>query len=226
MMAARKSGIIITIDGPSGAGKSTVAQIVAQKLGLVYIDTGAMYRAVALLVTRSGIDADDEEELERLLGTSSIMIDRNSDNNARVLLNNEDVSDKIRTPEISRLSSYLATKRVVRNRLKLIQLEMGAKGNIVAEGRDMGTCVFPRADFKFYLDASIDERARRRWLQLNAIGSQLTLYEIKREIEQRDVQDRERSESPLHPARNAVIIDTTKLSADEVIEMILSEVNN
>ena len=89
----------------------------------------------------------------------------------------------------------------------------------------MGTCVFPHADFKFYLDASIDERARRRWLQLNAIGSQLTFYEIKSEIEQRDVQDRERSESPLHPARNAVIIDTTKLSADEVIEMILSEVN-
>jgi cytidylate kinase len=226
MMADRKNGIIITIDGPSGAGKSTVAQIVAEKLGLLYMDTGAMYRAVALLVTRSGTNADDEEELERVLRTSSIMIDINSDNNAKVLLDSEDVSDKIRTPEISRLSSYLATKRVVRNRLKVIQLEMGAKGNIVAEGRDMGTCVFPNADFKFYLDASIDERAKRRWLQLNAVGSQLTLYEIKREIEQRDVQDKVRSESPLHPARNAVIIDTTKLSADEVIELILSEVNN
>ena len=226
MMADRRNGIIITIDGPSGAGKSTVAQIVAEKLGFVYIDTGAMYRAVALLVTRSGINADDEEELDRLIRTSSIVIDRNSDKNAKVLLNSEDVSDKIRTPEISRLSSYLATKRVVRNRLKVIQSEMGAKGNIVAEGRDMGTCVFPHADFKFYLDASIDERARRRWLQLNAIGSRLTLHEIKREIEQRDMQDRERSESPLHPARNAVIIDTTKLSADEVIGMILSEVDN
>jgi len=226
MMAARKSGIIITIDGPSGAGKSTVAQSVAERLGLVYIDTGAMYRAVALLVTRSGINADVDGELERLLRTSSIMIDRNSDNNPKVLLNSEDVSDKIRTPEISRLSSYLATKTIVRNKLKEIQVEIGAKGNIVAEGRDMGTCVFPHADFKFYLDASIDERARRRWLQLSGVGSQLTLHEIKREIEQRDVQDRERSESPLHPARNAVIIDTTKLSADEVIQMILSEVNN
>jgi cytidylate kinase len=226
MMAARKSGIIITIDGPSGAGKSTVAQSVAERLGLAYIDTGAMYRAVALLVTRSGIDADEDGELERVLRTSSIMIDRNSDNNPKVLLNSEDVSDKIRTPEISRLSSYLATKRIVRNKLKEIQVEIGAKGNIVAEGRDMGTFVFPHADFKFYLDASIDERTRRRWLQLSGVGSQLTLHEIKREIEQRDLQDRDRSESPLHPARNAVIIDTTKLSADEVIEMILSEVNN
>ena len=226
MMAARKSSIIITIDGPSGAGKSTVARIVAERLGLVYIDTGAMYRAVALIVTRSGINADDDGELRRVLRTSSIMIDRNSNNNAKVLVNGEDVSDKIRTPEISRLSSYLATKRIVRNKLKEIQVEIGSKGNIVAEGRDMGTCVFPHADFKFYLDASLDERARRRWLQLSGIGSQLTPYEIKREIEQRDVQDRERSESPLHPARNAVIIDTTKLSADAVVEMILAEVNN
>jgi CMP/dCMP kinase len=225
MMADKKSGIIITIDGPSGVGKSTVAQSVAERLGLVYIDTGAMYRAVALLVTRSGINADDDGELERLLLASSIMIDGNPDNNARVLLNSEDVSDKIRTPEISRLSSYLATKRIVRNKLKEIQVEIGAKGNIVAEGRDMGTCVFPHADFKFYLDASIDERARRRWLQFSGIGSQLALPEIKREIEHRDEQDSERSESPLHPARNAVIIDTTKLSADELIEMILSEVN-
>lgn len=225
-MAHRKNGIIITIDGPSGAGKSTVAQIVAEKLGLLYIDTGAMYRAVALLVARSSIDTDNDEGLERLLRTSTIKIDRNSNNNAKVLLNNEDVSDKIRTPEISRLSSYLATKRVVRNRLKAIQMDMGTKGNIVAEGRDMGTYVFPHADFKFYLDASLDERARRRWLQLNAIDSRLGLHEIKSEIEQRDTQDKERSESPLHPARNAVIIDTTNLSTDEVVEIILSEVNN
>ena len=225
-MKDRKNGIIITIDGPSGAGKSTVAEIVAERLGLIYIDTGAMYRAVALLVTRSGIDADNDEELERILRTSTIAIDRNSDNKTKVLLNGEDVSDKIRTAEISRLSSYLATKRLVRSTLKVIQKDMGAEGNIVAEGRDMGTCVFPDADFKFYLDASVDERARRRWLQLNAVGSRSTLYEIKYEIKQRDIQDMERSESPLHPARNAVIIDTTKLSADEVIEMILSEVNN
>jgi cytidylate kinase len=221
-----KNGIIITIDGPSGAGKSTVAKIVAEKLGLLYVDTGGMYRAVALLVKRSGIDADNEEELERLLLASTITIDRNSENNVKVLLNSEDVSDKIRSPEISRLSSYLATKRAVRNKLRAIQMHMGAKGNIVAEGRDMGTYVFPDADFKFYLDASIDERARRRWLELNAIGSRSTFYEIKHEIEQRDLQDTERSESPLHPARNAVIIDTTKLSADDVIEMILSEVRN
>lgn len=225
-MAGTKNGIIITIDGPSGAGKSTVAKIVAETLGLLYIDTGAMYRAVALLVKRSGISADNEEELESLLRTSTITVDRNSDNNVKAFLNSEDVSDKIRTIEISRLSSYLATKMVVRNRLRAMQMDMGTKGNIVAEGRDMGTYVFPNADFKFYLDASIDERARRRWLELRTSDSRLTLNEIKHEIEQRDAQDSERSESPLHPARNAVIIDTTKLSADEVINIILSEVNN
>lgn len=225
-MAVRKNGVIITIDGPSGAGKSTVAKIVAEKLGLIYIDTGAMYRAVALLVKRSGISPDNEQELESLLRTATITVDRNSDNNVKVLLNSEDVSDNIRTIEISRLSSYLATKMVVRNRLRAMQMDMGAEGNIVAEGRDMGTYVFPNADFKFYLDASIDERARRRWLELSAIDSRLTLNEIKHEIEQRDAQDSERSESPLHPAPNAVIIDTTKLSADEVIRVVLSEVNN
>ena len=225
-MAVRKNGVIITIDGPSGAGKSTVAKIVAEKLGLIYIDTGAMYRAVALLVKRSGISPDNEQELESLLRTATITVDRNSDNNVKVLLNSEDVSDNIRTIEISRLSSYLATKMVVRNRLRAMQMDMGAEGNIVAEGRDMGTYVFPNADFKFYLDASIDERARRRWLEPSAIDSRLTLNEIKHEIEQRDAQDSERSESPLHPAPNAVIIDTTKLSADEVIRVVLSEVNN
>lgn len=224
-MTDKKKGIIITIDGPSGAGKSTVAQIVAERLGLLYIDTGAMYRAVALLVTRSGINPDNEEELERLVHNSSIMIDRNSNKNGKVLLNNEEVSHKIRTPEISRLSSYLATKRAVRTRLKIIQLDMGTHGNIVFEGRDMGTYVFPDADFKFYLDASLDERARRRWLELKGIGGRLTLDEIKSEIERRDIQDQERSESPLHPAGNAVIIDTTKLSADEVVEIVLTEVN-
>lgn len=221
-----KNGIIITIDGPSGAGKSTVAEIVAERLGLIYMDTGAMYRAVALLVTRSRVNLDNEVELERLLRASTIAIHTNSENNTKVVLNGEDVSDQIRTPDISRLSSYLATKTWVRSILKLLQQDMGADGNIVAEGRDMGTCVFPNADFKFYLDASVDERARRRWLQLNAVGSQSTLHDIKYEIEQRDMQDMKRSESPLHPALNAVIIDTTKRSAEEVVEMILSEVNN
>lgn len=224
IMGDRGKGIIITIDGPSGAGKSTVARMIAEKLRLLYMDTGAMYRAVALLITRSGIDADNEQELNRVLGCSNIMVQRDSENNSMVFLDNEDVSDKIRAPEISLLSSHLATKRAVRNKLRAIQLEIGKEGNLVAEGRDMGTYVFPEADFKFYLDASIDERARRRWLQLKAMGSQVPLPEIKSEIEQRDRQDRGRSESPLHPARNAVIIDTTALSTDEVVEIILSGV--
>ena len=224
-MAERKDSVIITIDGPSAAGKSTVAQIVAQKLGFVYMDSGAMYRAVALLVTKSSINMENEQQLDKLIRSSTIMIQRNSNNKSIVLLNDEDVSDKIRTPEISRLSSNLATKMVVRNRLREAQLKIGREGSVVAEGRDMGTYVFPDADFKFYLDATLDERARRRWLELSAKDNRLTLSEIKNEIEQRDWQDKGRSESPLHPARNAVIIDTTGLDADEVAEIVLSEVH-
>lgn len=218
-----KRGIIITIDGPSAAGKGTVAQKVANKLGLNYMDTGAMYRAVALLVKRSLID--DEKELERLLLEIHIAFETNSDNNLRILLNKEDITEKIRDPEISILSSTLATKRVVRATLKGIQRRMGINGNIVAEGRDMGTYIFPEADFKFFLDAKLDERAKRRWLQLKESGINVELDEIKNEIEQRDRQDRERQDSPLHPASNAVIIDTTNLSVEEVIEKITSLVS-
>ncbi len=217
-----KKGIIITIDGPSGAGKGTVARIVASKLGLNYMDTGAMYRAVALLVKRSLIDYDDEDELRKLLLEIHIAFENNSDNNLRILLNREDVTDKLRDPEMSTLSSNLATKRSVRTTLKGIQRRMGIKSNIIAEGRDMGTYVFPDADFKFYLDATLNERAKRRWQQLRESGIEVELEDVKNEIEKRDRQDRERQDSPLHPASNAVIIDTTNLKIEEVVEKITS----
>jgi len=211
--------MIITIDGPSGAGKGTVAQRVANKLGLGYLDTGAMYRAVALLVSRKTTNIDDE--LESILRDAHITFERNSDKGINILLDGEDISHKIRTPKISSLSSYLATKRVVRTKLKEIQREVGKKGSIVADGRDMGTYVFPDADYKFFIDATLDERAKRRWLELKESGSDVALDEIRKEIEIRDRQDSERSESPLHPAPNAVIIDTTNLSIDAVVEKIL-----
>ncbi|MGH7901314.1 MAG: (d)CMP kinase [Thermodesulfobacteriota bacterium] len=217
-----KKGIIITIDGPSGAGKGTVARIVASKLGLNYMDTGAMYRAVALLVKRSLIDYDDEDELRKLLLEIHIAFENNSDNNLRILLNREDVTDKLRDPEMSTLSSNLATKRSVRTTLKGIQRRMGIKSNIIAEGRDMGTYVFPDADFKFYLDATLNERAKRRWQQLRESGIEVELEDVKNEIEKRDRQDTERQDSPLHPASNAVIIDTTNLKIEEVVEKITS----
>jgi len=217
-----KKGIIITIDGPSGAGKGTVARIVASKLGLNYMDTGAMYRAVALLVKRSLIDYDDEDELRKLLLEIHIAFENNSDNNLRILLNKEDVTDKLRDPEMSTLSSNLATKRSVRTTLKGIQRRMGINSNIIAEGRDMGTYVFPDADFKFYLDARLNERAKRRWQQLRESAIEVKLEDVKNEIQKRDRQDRERQDSPLHPASNAVIIDTTNLKIEEVVEKITS----
>lgn len=216
--------MIITIDGPSGVGKSTVSKSVARKLGFTYLDTGAMYRAVALQVKRESVDPGDEKRLKSLLDNTEIRLVRNNNGELVILLNNEDVTGLIRTPEVSKLSSDVATKRAVRVKLVELQQEIGKTGNIVAEGRDMGTYVFPDAAFKFYLDASLDERARRRWKQLEESGGGGDIESVKNEIIKRDAQDMERSESPLHPAVNAVIIDTTNLTSDEVTDRIIKEV--
>jgi CMP/dCMP kinase len=216
--------MIITIDGPSGVGKSTVSRSVARILVFIYLDTGAMYRAVALQAKRHLADINDDNGLKTLLGKTEIILRKNTNNELVLMLNGEDVTDKIRTPEISSLSSDVATKRLVRKKLVELQREIGKTGDIVAEGRDMGTYVFPEAEFKFYLDASIEERARRRWLQLEQSGNDAGLEEVKNEIMRRDAQDTERSESPLYPAPNAVIINTTDLTADEVTNRIIKEV--
>ncbi|HET7290712.1 MAG TPA: (d)CMP kinase [Thermodesulfobacteriota bacterium] len=216
--------MIITIDGPSGVGKSTVSKSVARKLGFTYLDTGAMYRAVALQVKRQSVDPGDDKRLKSLLDNTEIRFVRNNNGDPVILLNNEDVTGLIRTPEVSRLSSDVATKRAVRVKLVELQQEIGKDGNIVAEGRDMGTYVFPDAAFKFYLDASLDERARRRWKQLAEAGGGGDIESVKNEIIKRDSQDMERSESPLHPAVNAVIIDTTDLTSDEVTDRIIKEI--
>ena len=216
--------MIITIDGPSGVGKSTVSKTVAQKLGLTYLDTGAMYRAVALQVKRNETDIDNERELEETLNRCDIKVGTDENKEPVFLLNGENVTGEIRTPEISRLSSDVATKRMVRIKLVELQREIGTGGNILAEGRDMGTYVFPDADYKFYLDASAGERVKRRLKQLRASGGNMSPEDVKNELEIRDRQDMERSESPLHPASNAVIIDTTNLLADEVINKIIKVV--
>ena len=219
-----KKGIIITIDGPSGAGKGTVAQAVAKRLGFSYLDTGAMYRAIALLAHRNLVNLNDEKELTELTLGVHLSLKTNPDYKLRVFLGEEDVTEKIRTSEMSRLSSDIATKRSIRNFLKAMQRRLGREGRIVAEGRDMGTYVFPNADFKFYIDASLDERAKRRWLQLKENGIKANMEDVKEEIEIRDRRDRERQESPLHPASDAVIIDTTNLTADEVVEKIIKAI--
>ena len=217
---------IITIDGPSGVGKSTAAKSVAEKLGLSYLDTGAMYRAVALQVKRDGVNIYDANELESLLDRTEITFRKNHSHILTVLVNNEDITDKIRSPEISRLSSDIATKAIVRSRLIEIQRSIGQQGGIVAEGRDMGTYVFPDAKYKFYLDADLEMRAQRRWNQLHESGSDANIDDICKQIAARDKQDMERSESPLHPARNAVIINTTHLNADEIVLKIIKQVQD
>ncbi len=219
-----KRGIIITVDGPSGAGKGTLARAIAKRLRYSYLDTGAMYRAIALLVHRKNINIDNEKRLSEMLLQTHISFERDQNSNPRVFLNREDVTEEIRTPEISKLSSDVATKKVVRDYLRGMQRRIARKGNIVAEGRDMGTYVFPNADFKFYVDASLSERARRRRIQLKESGIKVSIEEVKSNIEGRDKQDKERLESPLHPAPDAVIIDTTNLTVDTAVEMIMKTI--
>ena len=222
----KKKGLIITIDGPSGVGKGTVGRIISKKLGYLYLDTGAMYRASALATQREGIKLDDEEELKKMLSKISISFREDSNGETRVLLNGEDVTDEIRTLLISHLSSNISKKGVVRRALQRMQREIGEKGGVVAEGRDTGTYVFPDADFKFYLDADLGERARRRWLQLRDMGIHTGLELVEREIEERDRQDKERDDSPLHPAQDAYIINTTNLGVDETVDRILKIIPN
>lgn len=210
--------LIVAIDGPSGAGKSTVTRMLADRLGYLNIDTGAMFRAVALMASRSGIDPDDSAALERLCAGIEIDFDR-ANGGCRVLVNGEDVSVAIRTPEISLLTSVVSTKKVVRDYLLALQRRMGERGGVVLEGRDIGTVVFPSADVKFFLFASVEERGRRRYEELRTKGVEVTLEQTIREVEQRDRQDLEREHAPLLRAEDAIDIDSTNLSLDEVLAM-------
>ncbi len=205
---------IVTIDGPSGVGKSTVARRVAELLGFWCLDTGAMYRAVALKVDEAAADASDPASLSRLLSETTVGFDPAG----HVLLDGRDVSKLIRTERISSLSSRLAELAEVRKFLVGIQRKIGKGGNIVAEGRDMGTYVFPRAKCKFYLDASVSERAKRRFLQIGR--GDVPLSEVENELRRRDCRDTLRAENPLRPAPDAVVIDTTRMNAEEVISAI------
>ena len=214
---------IITIDGPAGSGKGTVAKIVASKIGFSYLDTGAMYRTVALAIKNNSIDINDSGVLKSFLGTISIEIKNNKENEPRYLLNDTDVTDNIRTREITMLSSDIAKIQSVRQHLVSLQREIGSGGSLVAEGRDMGTYVFPDAEYKFFLDATPEERANRRYKELmeDKMNIKITFKEVLEDIVNRDKQDKERKESPLHPALNAVIIDTTNLTPDEVVGKII-----
>ncbi len=210
----------MAIDGPAGAGKSTVAKAVAKRLGYRYMDTGAMYRAVAWKVMRRGADPDDESALGGIL--ESTEVDLGADHS--VMLDGVDVSGAIRTPEVGQMASRVSGLPVVRRRMADLQRAMGRSGCVVAEGRDMGTVVFPDAEVKVYLDASPETRARRRFRELAGRDPALTLEGTLADVTRRDRRDKERAVAPLRKADDAVLIDSTTLSVDAVIEKILEEV--
>lgn len=216
-----KKRIVIAIDGPSSAGKGTVAKIVAQKLGFSYLDTGAMYRCVALTLKNNEVDINDDTKISEILNNTKIRLSSDNNKSLKVELNGKDVSKEIRTPEISRLSSDIATKISVRSFLTKLQREFAQNSNIVAEGRDMGTQVFPDAYVKFFIDASVEVRTNRRYLQLQQAGIKTDIENLRKDIQNRDYQDKNREIAPLHPAINAVIIDTTNLEIDQVVDIIL-----
>jgi len=217
---------IVTIDGPSGVGKSTVSRRVAADLGYTYLDTGAMYRAVAYGCRHAGVDATNSFAVAAVLDNMEITLlpPEPGEDDVRVSLNSEDISSAIRTPEMGMLASKVSALPVVRKKLTGLQQSMGSKGCLVAEGRDTGTVVFPRAAWKFFLDAAPEERARRRVEQLRAKGEQVNEQELLAQIIKRDRDDRERTIAPLCNADNAVVIDSSNLDADGVVGKMLEKI--
>jgi len=223
-MTERSRELIIAIDGPSGSGKSTLSRLLAERLSYLNIDTGAMYRSVALAAARSGIGADDEAGLAALCSGLDIRFRQDDDGSLRVLLDGEDVSEAIRQPEISRLTPEVARVPAVREALVRQQRRLGDAGGVVLEGRDIGSVVFPDADIKFYLFASAEERGHRRWRELRAKGLAVDLAQTVREVEERDRADMEREIAPLIRPVDAIDVDTGGLTIEGVLTRLLNEV--
>lgn len=214
---------IVAIDGPTGAGKSTVARALADALGFTYLNTGAMYRAVAIAARRAGLDPDSpgiEARLAPLLATLKLELDRD-----RVMLNSEDVAPLLSDPAISDLASRLSAIAIVRARMLELQRAAGANGAIVMEGRDIGTVIFPDAELKFYLGANLATRASRRYQELINKGVTTDLDEVRAEIEARDRRDQERALAPLKPAPDAIMVDSTHDSVAEVVARLTELIN-
>ena len=215
---------VVAIDGPSGSGKGTITKLVAERTGLVNIDTGAMYRCVALKSLKSNIGCEDIERVEKLLEDIKIEIKREGEEQI-IFLDGEDVSTQIRTPEIDACVAKFAALACVRNKVTPMQREMGQKQDIIMEGRDIGTTVFPNADVKIYLDASVEERARRRYKQNIEKGIQTSYEEVLDSIIKRHKLETEREISPLVQAEDAIYLDSSNLTIEEVVARVIEIIN-
>jgi cytidylate kinase len=215
---------VITIDGPTGSGKSTVGWMLAARLNYRYLDTGAMYRALGLAIVRAGVDPENEKEVERICKEADIRFIHQGDE-ARVYLGDKDVTKAIREPLIDSMASNVSAFPSVRRIMAGLQRKIGSQGSLVAEGRDMGTVVFPKAAKKFYLDASIEVRVDRRFQERIKRGEPISRERVKQELITRDAQDMNRRYSPLKPAKDAMVLDTTHLSLEQVVERIFHEIN-
>jgi len=217
--------MIIAIDGPAGAGKSTVAKSIAQRLSFLYIDTGAMYRALTLKILEEDIDAKDIPRIIEVASGLNIDLTQNKNSSLKVLLEGRDVSRQIREPRITKFVSDIAKIKEVREIMVKFQRSFGARGNCVLDGRDIGTIVFPDADKKFYLDASLRERVRRRHKELNELGEQIGLKEVEHDLRNRDTIDSTRKVGPLRRAEDAIYIDSTDMGIEEVVEAVLRDIS-
>ena len=214
--------LLLTIDGPAGAGKTTVSRTLADLLGYKYVDTGALYRGIAFAVKSEGINPDDDNALAKICNALTLTFIR-KEGELRLILNSTDITERIRTPEITMMASAVSARPLVRKCLLGLQREMGSEKNAVFEGRDMGTVVFPEADIKFFLDASLKIRALRRYKELGESASQ-GFAEVQKDMKQRDKNDSTRSLAPLKPASDAIIIDSTELGVEEVVNRMRSYV--
>ena len=216
--------MIIAIDGPAGSGKSTVAKEVAKRLSLLYVDTGAMYRALTLKAMKENVALDDENALVELARRTTIDLKTNSDFKLSVLLDGGDVSEEIRKLYVTNNVKYIARLPKVRGEMVKLQRKAASSGEAVLEGRDIGTVVFPDADRKIYLDASVDERIKRRYDELKEMGHEITRDEIEEDVITRDHTDKTRDVAPLKKADDAIVIDTTDLTVAEVADRIVKEI--
>lgn len=216
-----RNRLVIAIDGPAASGKSTTAKLVARKLGYVYIDTGAMYRAVTLAALRAGIDPEDQSRVEELASDLSIRFRPVDDGSLRTFLNGEDVTAEIRHPEVTGAVSTVSAWPGVRRAMVELQRQMSREGGVVMDGRDIGTVVFPDAEVKVFMVADIDARAVRRQEDLVGLGKELPVETVASDLERRDRLDSSRDQSPLRKAEDAVLIDTSDLTIPEQVEIVL-----